>query len=237
MKYSIEMKQEKSIFRWGGLSGMAGATLFILVMVFLGIFLPSEPVDLTQFVTRFPEIKTIRVIENSVYLTALLMEVPLILALYHALRRTKSAPALFGSAFCILGILVMAASATPHVAHHPLSVLYGAAETTAADQANIAILWQAIWGIFNAMLYVGFFIVSLGLMVLGIGLLKTSVFKRGVGRIIITLGIIGLISAILQMIDPASPVGMGSYLAGLVSYFILGWQVFRLSRFSEESMG
>jgi len=190
----------------------------------------EEPADLAGWVTRFPDIKAARVVENLVYLAALLLEVLLFLALYRALRRTSLAPALFGSVLGILGLVSMVVSTTPHVAHTPLSDLYHAPGATPADQATIALVWQATWGIFDAMLYVGFFVVPIGVLLLGVGMLGSPAFGSVFGWLSVVLGGIGLVAAVLQMADPASMVGALSYFACLIFYLVLGGKVYSLSR-------
>jgi hypothetical protein len=203
-------------------------------MVFVAVFVPTEPADLAGWVARFPDVQAARVIENLVYLVALLLQVPLCLALYRALRETSLAPALFGSALCILGLVSMAASATPHVAHAPLSDLYRAPGATPADQAALALMWQATRGIFDALLYVGFFVVPLGLTLLGVGMLGAPAFGKGLGGVIVALGGVGVVAAVLQMADPAAMAGVGSYFAILISFLVLGWKLYRLSRASHN---
>ena len=46
------------------------------------------------------------------------------------------------------------------------------------------------------------------------------------------LGVGGLVAAVLQMVDPASMIGAGSFFAMVISYFVLGWKVYSLSRAS-----
>ena len=227
-----KMEQEKSVLRWGGLSGMLGVSLFILVMVVVGVFIPPDPADLEGWVTRFPDIRAVRIVENGIYLAALLFEVPLFLALYRALRKTSLAPALFGSVLGIVGLVAMVVSTTPHVAHAPLSDLYHAPGATPADQATLALLWQALWGINDSMLYVGFFVVPVGLILLGVAMRGAPAFGKGLGGVIVVLGGIGLVAAALQIVDPASMIGMGSYFAILISYLVLGWKVYNLSKAS-----
>ncbi len=227
-----KIEQEKSVLRWGGLAGMLGGILFILVMVFVIVFVPSDPADLAGFVTRFPDIQAIRVVENIIYLVALLLEVPLFLALYRALRKTSLAPALFGSVLGIVGLTAMVASTTPHVAHATLSDLYHAPGATPADQAALALMWQAIWGITEAPLYVGFFVVPIGFILLGVGMLGAPTFGKGFGGVSVGLGVLGLVAAVLQMVDPAADAGVGSYFAIIIFCFVLGWKVYSLSRAS-----
>jgi len=40
----------------------------------------------------------------------------------------------------------------------------------------------------------------------------------------------GLVAAVVQMIDPASVVGVVSFVAYIIFYFTLGWKVYSLSR-------
>ncbi|MFN2131172.1 MAG: DUF4386 family protein [Anaerolineae bacterium] len=227
-----EIEQESSVLRWGGLSGMLGGIVFILtlVVVLAGPVGMEEPADLAGWVTRFPDVFAARVVENMMYLMALILEVALFLALYRALRRTSLAPALCGSVLGILGIAVMMVGALPHVAHAPLSDLYQAPEATPEAQATLALLWQATWGIFNAILYVGFLVVPIGLILLGVAMFKVPAFGKGFGWVSVALGAVGLIAAVLQIADPASMVGAGSYFACLIFYLVLGWKVYSLSR-------
>jgi hypothetical protein len=227
-----KMEQEKSLLRWGGLAGILGGILFILcwVVIIAGPVGMEDPADLAGWVTRFPDIRAARVVENGLYLVALSLEVTLFLALYRALRRTSLAPALFGSVLGILGLGVFMAGALPHVAHAPLSDLYHAPGATPADQAAIALMWQATWGVFDAMLYVGFFVVPIGLILLGAAMFGAPAFGKGFGGLSVVLGVVGLVAAVLQMADPSSMIGAGSYFACLIFYFVVGWKVYSLSR-------
>ena len=227
-----KMEQEKNVLRWGGLAGILGSILFVAGWVIVGVgpVGMDEPADLAGWVTRFPDIQAARVPENLVYLTALILEIPFYLALYRALQRTRLAPALFGCALGILGLVSMAVGATPHVAHAPLSELYRAPGTTPADQASLALMWQATRGIFDAMLYVGFYVVPIGLFLLGLGMLGTPAFGKVLGWVSVALGVVGFVAAVLQMADPASMIGAVSYFAGLIFYLVVGIKVYRLSR-------
>ena len=156
----------------------------------------------------------------------------LFLALYRALRRTSLAPALFGSVLGILGLTVLMVGTLPHVAHAPLSDLYHASGATSVDQATLALLWQATLGIFNAILYVGFFVVPIGLIALGVAMLGAPAFGKGYGGVSMALGVVGFIAAVLQMVDPASMIGVGSYFAFIIFFLVMGWKAYSVSRAS-----
>jgi hypothetical protein len=82
------------------------------------------------------------------------------------------------------------------------------------------------------MLYVGFFVVPVGLIALGVAMLGTPAFGKGFGWVSVVLGVVGLVAAVLQMVDPSSMIGAGSYFACLIFYLVLGWKVYSLSRVS-----
>ncbi len=228
------LEQEKTVLRWGGLAGVLGGILFILtwVVVIAGPVGMEEPADLQEWVARFPDIRAARIVENGLYLAAVILGITLFLALYRTLKRTSLAPALLGSVLGILGLAVLMVGALPHVAHAPLSDLYHAPGATPVDKATIALVWQATWGIFDAILYVGFLVVPIGLAALGVAMLGASAFGKGFGGASVVLGVVGFVAAVLQMIDPSSMIGAGSFLAIVVFYIVLGWKVYRLSRAS-----
>jgi hypothetical protein len=226
------VEQEKSVLRWGGLAGILGSISFILAMVFVSVFIGPDPKNLTEWVSRFPDIHMTRVVENGIYLVALLLEIPLFLAVFWALRKTSLAPALFGSVLGIAGLISMIVSATPHVAHAPLSELYHAAGASPEAQATIAIIWQATWGIFDASLYVGFFVVPIGLILVGVAMFGSPGFGKGISWMSVILGAVGFVAAILQMIDPASSIGVLSYFSFIIFFFIVGRKTYSLSKAS-----
>jgi len=228
----LKIDQKKSVLRWGGLAGMLGGFLLILtwVVVIAGPVGIEEPADLAGWVTRFPEIKAARILENGIYLVALILEVTLFLALYCSLRTARLAPALFGSVLGILGLATMMVSSTPHIAHATLSDLYYAAATTPEERSAIALMWQATWGIFDAMLYVGFLVVPAGLLSLGVAMFGEPAFGKRISGASVFLGVVGLVAAMLQLIDHSSMIGAASYFACLIFYLMLGWKVYSLSR-------
>ena len=226
------IEQEKSVLRWGGLAGFWGSIILVLAMVFVAVAIGSDPEGLKEVVARFPEIHMLRVIENGVYLVGLLLEILLFLALFMALRKESLAPALFGSALGIVGLVSMVISATPHVGHHPLSELFQAAGTTPEAKEAISIMWQGVWGIFYGPLYVGFFVVPLGLILVGVAMFAAPEFGKGISWMTVVIGALAFVAAVLQMIDPAGDIGALSYIAPIIFYFVLGIKIYRLSKAS-----
>lgn len=222
-----KMEQEKSVLRWGGLSGVLGGILFILVFVIVAVFV-GDPGG----VERFPEIRTARTVENSLYLVCLILWVPHFLALYRALRGTRLASSLFGSVLGILGLGVLAAGAFPHVATVPLSDLYHGSGATPADQAALILIWEATWGIFDALLFTGLAIVVVGVSALGVAMLGTPAFGKRFGWLSVILGVFGIVAAVVALVDPPSQLVAIGVFALIVFHIVLGWKVYRLSRAS-----
>ncbi|MCP4937047.1 MAG: hypothetical protein GY927_23275 [bacterium] len=59
---------------------------------------------------------------------------------------------------------------------------------------------------------------------------SSPTFGKGFGWVSVVLGILGLVAAILQMIDPSSMVGAGSYFACLIFYLVMGRKLYSLSK-------
>jgi hypothetical protein len=224
------IEQEKSVLRWGGLAGILGGITLIISMVVVVVFVPADPPSFTELVARFPSVQIIRVVENVCYLLGLVSGIPLILALFWSLRKTSLAPALFGSAMGIVGLIGMIVSAAPHVAHSPLSEIYHMPGTTPEAQETLGLIWQATWGVMDVPLYVGFFVGMLGFTLLGVAMFGSQDFGKGLRWVSVVLGAAGLVAAFLQLVRPASDIGAVSFFAYIIFYFILGIKIYRLSR-------
>ena len=224
------MDEEKSVLRWGGLAGILGAIFLILAFVTRGAFVGLDPADPEGPVMRFPAVRAALTVENSLYLVALILWVILFLALYRALRGTGLAPALFGSVLGILGLVVLAAGALPHVATAPISDLYHAPGATPEDQATLVLLWQATQGIFEALLAVGIVLLPIGLIALGVAMLGAPAFGKGFGGVSVVLGLVGVVAASANLVDPPSPIAAVVFLELILFTLVLGWKVYSLSR-------
>lgn len=226
-----KIEQEKTVLRWGGLAGILGSIIFILVIVVVFVFVGEDPAELAGWVERFPDIRAARTVENGGYMLALMLWVPHFLALYVALRRTSLAPALFGSALGILGLAVLIAGALPHVATVPLSDIYHGPGATPGDQSAIALMWQLTFkGIFGALLVSGLAMVTLGLTALGVAMLGTPAFGKGVGWLSVVIGVLGVAAVVVLLIDPGSLIAFVNVLSLIIFHIVVGWKVYRLSR-------
>ena len=223
-------EQEKNVLRWGGLAGILGSLIFILVFIVVIVFVGEEPTNLAEWVERFPSIKAARTVENTGYLVLLILWIPHFLALFVALRRTSLAAALFGSVLGIVGLTVLAAGALPHVATSPLSDIYHMPGATPENQAALALMWQATWGIFDALLFAGLFIVAFGLTALGVAMLGTPAFGKGVGWFSVVIGVLGIGAGVVLLIDPESLIAVVNVLSLILFHLILRWKVYSLSK-------
>lgn len=184
-----------STLRWGGLAGIAGSILMVFTFGFVAVFVGMD-ITPAESLTRFADIRAARAVENTLYLAILLLWVLHSLALHQALRRTSPTPALFGTALSILGLVLLAAGAVPHVATASLFDLYQAADATPQDQATLVLVWHGIEAVFYALLYTGLVIVPLALMALGVAMLGTPHYGRRIGKVTIALGMAGLAAAV-----------------------------------------
>jgi uncharacterized protein DUF4386 len=227
-------EQTDSTLRWGGLAGILGSLLMLLTFGFVAAFVG---IDITpeQSLTRFPDIRAARTVENSLYLVVLLLWVIHSLALYRGLRRTSPTPALFGTVLSILGLVVLAAGALPHVATAPLSDLYHAPGATLQDQATLVLLWHGIEAMFDALLFTGLVILPLGLIALGTAMLRAPDYGKRIGRTTVALGVTGLAAATAVVVGVPA-MGAVGVLALIGFHLALGWKIHRLARAPHSRM-
>lgn len=222
-------EEEKGALRWGGLSGVLGAIVFIGVFVLVIALVGPDPAEPEGLVARFPDIRAARTAENTLYLLVLILWVPLHLTLFRALRRTSVA--LFGSVLGILGLAVLAVGALPHIVTVRISNLYHAPGAHPEDQATLVLLWQATQGMFDALLGVGLVLLPIGFIALGVAMLRAPAFGKGIGGLSVTLGVIGVVAAAGLLVDPLSPIGfVVGILTLIVFHLVVGRKVYALSR-------
>lgn len=224
------LDDDRTILRWGGLAGIAGGILFIFVFVFVGAVVGADPAGPAGAISRFPEIRALRTIENGLYLAVLVLWVTHFLALYRALRGTGSAWALFGSVLGIVGLVVLAAGALPHAATVGISDLYHGPGATPEDRATLVLLWQATQGIVNALLVTGLVVLPLALLALGAAMLGSPDFGRTYGWASVAFGTAGAGAAVALLVDPLSFIAVVGFFALIAFHLALGWKSVSLSR-------
>jgi Domain of unknown function (DUF4386) len=221
---------DSSILRWGGLAGIGGSVFLVVVFAIVAIFAGPEPAGLAGPISRFPEIRVVRTVENGLYLAALALWVLLALALFQSLRRTRPASALFGSALNIFGLGVLAAGAIPHVVTSRLSGLYHADGATPDEQATLVLLWLAYQAMFDALLLVGLLVMPLGIILFGVAMRRDPAFGKIAGTVSVALGVVGLAAATVMLVDPLSVVAALGVFALIGFHLVAGWKTYRLSR-------
>lgn len=219
---------ESQALRWGGLAGILGSILLLIVFWIVATYVGMEPVDPVAELVRFPAIHTPRIVENGLYLLVLILWVAHFLAIYRALRSTHPGAALLGSVLGVLGLVVLAAGALPHIATAPISDFYHVPGATPAQQDALVLIWQATQGLFDALLVVGLLFLPLGLLCLGGAMLGNRAFGGILGAISIGLGGVGLLVGVFSLVDVSAIAAAGIF-AQIFFHLILGWKVYRLS--------
>jgi hypothetical protein len=223
------MGDEKSVLRWGGLAGMMVPIFFILTAVILLALVPSAPSDPEGLVTRFPEDRAAIAVGEGLYLVAVILLVTLFLAMYRALRVTSAAPALFGSGLGLLGLAALAVGAIPYIAFNPISDLYHAPGATPEEQATHVLMWQATQGIFNETDTVGFILMAIGFIVLGVAMLGSPAFGKRFGGVSMVLGMAVVVGMSILGVDSDSVIPF-VLLAFMVFPLLFGWKLYSLSK-------
>ena len=230
MNQILSTNQEKDVLWWGGLAGIAGSFIFVIVIAIVIGFVGEDPNELSKWVERFPDIRAARTAENSGYLLSLILWIPSFLGLYVVLHKERFAAALFGTTLAVLGLVVLAVGALPHIATISLADLYHDTSATEADQASLALMWQATWGVFDAILVAGMAVLAAGILNLGIAMMKSESFGNFITYFTVLIGLVGSIATIASLIDPESSLA-ALYIFGLIVFhFVAGWRLTRLSQ-------
>ena len=167
---------------------MLGGVVFVLIPVVLFGFVPPAPADPAGLVARFPDVRAAMAAGGLIAFAAYVLWVAMLLALYRALRRTSLAPALLGTALTLLGFAVIFAETATQVAFDPISKLYHAPGATAAEQETLSLVWQGTQGMFNQLDTSAALLVSVGIVFLGVAMLRAPAFGRGRGGVSVVLG-------------------------------------------------
>jgi len=220
--------QADGTLRWGGLAGILGSILMLVTFGFVAAFVGMD-ITPEQSLTRFPDIKTARTVENTLYLVILLLWVAHTLGLHRALRRVNPTPALLGTVLSILGLALLAAGALPHLATAPLSDLYHAPGATPQDQATLMLVWHGIDAMFDALLFTGLVILPLGIIGLGVAMLGAPGYGTRLAATTVGLGVVGLAAATAVLVGVPA-MGAVGVLTLIGFHLTAGWKTYRQAR-------
>jgi hypothetical protein len=220
--------QNANGLRWGGRAGILGSILMLFAFGVVGAFVGMDTTA-EQSLTRFPEIRVARTVENTLYLAALLLWVVHSLGLYRALRRASPTPALVGAVLSIVGLTMLIAGALPHVATAPLSDLYHAADATPQDQATLLLVWHGIYGMLvDTFLVTGLLIVPMGLIAFGRAMFGAPDYGARLGRTTVGLGLAGLAAAATLLVQVSAIAAVGVF-ALIGFHLVLGRKTIKLA--------
>ena len=208
---------------------MLGGVLSLLFIVILVAVVPTAPTDPSALVARFPSVRLTTIVGETIYLGAVILWAILLIELYRSLCEGSRAPAVFGSGLGLIGIVSLVAGGVPAVAFSRLSDLYHSSTATPADQATLAWVWQGTQAIFNETDTMGFILLVLGYILLGVAMLRHASFGKAYGMISILLGFVGLVGISLFSVDSASYAPFGLIIFVILP-LLLGWKVYSLSR-------
>jgi hypothetical protein len=223
------MSEDKSVLRWGGLAGVASPILTLLTAVTLFGFVPQAPADTYGLVQRYPDVRAAYAMGETLSLVSVMLAVAFYLALYHALRGTSLAPALWGIALALLGMAALAVQGVPRVVFGSISDLYHAPGATPQDQATLVLIWQTTESLFKELDSAALIFQATGYILFGIAMLKNPNFGKTYGGVTIVLALAGLTGLYVLGINSLLFAPLGLFVFILLPLF-LGWKLLRVSR-------
>ena len=122
----------------------------------------------------------------------------------------------------------MAASSLLHVSTSPLAELYTAADTPPEDLPAIEYAWHGAQSVFDTMLATGVLLVPIGIVLLGMAMLRAPAFGSTLAKLSIGLGALGIIGATIAVVDPGSAFSAASVLAIALFHLIVGRRTLKL---------
>ncbi len=182
---------------WKGLYKVGGASLIldgVLLLVTFGTFFagPQAPTDPAQYLKTFAS-SSLNLLTTSLFTAIAILFVPGILGLYGGLKQANTTWMLVATGFVFLGIGAFFVETSATVASVFLSQSYSSA-SNAALQASYVAGAAATIALGNSAGFIGGFIVSLGVLLIGMTMLK-SVFGKPLAYLSIVAGLAGLVGS------------------------------------------
>lgn len=219
---------DQQIFQTGGLAGIIGSIVFIALFPIVAFFVGEDPATLVGWVERFESIRYARVVENGGYMLALILWMAYFMALHRAAHPGHAGFALFGSGLCVVGLGVLLAGALTHVAVTPLHEIYYAESTTASEQSALVLMWQATWGMLDALLIAGFAPIAIGISMLGLAMARSPYFGKWLGGFTLIIGIFSIVAVVVLLVYPSSIMAVVNVFGLILLNLITGGRLMRL---------
>lgn len=178
---------------------------------------------------EFPQCQNGLAVGNGFYFLVSVSLVGLVLGLYQALRGTSPGPALFGTVLFVLGLGVTFIEDTTQVAFDPISNLYHAPGATPVDQATLTLLWQATQGMFNQFDVAATLLLSTGLIVLGVAMIRAPAFGKVFGGLSVVFGVAQILGISFFSTNSVAYAPF-ALLAFFIFPVVFGWKLYSLSR-------
>ncbi len=217
------LAQRAAAIRLGGTAGLLGSLSLLTVFIFLAVLVGVETTTVQIEIDRYPEIRTIRIVENTMYLMAILLWTVHAVALFMALRRVAQGVALLGTVAVCVGLFVLAAGAVPHLITDPLADIYHLNGTDAQAQATVLTVWAAVQGIVDALVVTGMLLVSIGLTALSVAMSKSPHFSGWWMWVGLALGLVALAATVQSLFVPGDWVAI-SVIALIIFQAIMGFR-------------
>lgn len=138
-------------------------------------------------------------------------------------------PALFGTVLFALGLGVTFVEDTTQFAFAPISNLYHAPGATPTDQATLTLMWQATQDMFNQFDVAATILLSTGLIVLGVAMIKTPAFGKVFGGLAVAFGVAQILGISLVSTNSVAYAPF-ALLAFLVFPVLFGTKLYRMSK-------
>jgi hypothetical protein len=222
----------RPFYQLGGIAALLIAVLLIGEIVVYATF--PRPASALEHFALFQDNRLAGLLTLDLLgMIAYLLFVPMILALYLALRRTNAAIMAVAAVLFFVGITVFF-STNPAFAVLTLSNQHAAA-TTEAERALYLAAGQALFTLFNENAFlVSYMIVSAAWAMIGGVMLRSSLFGRVTAHAGILAGVAGILAVMLEHILPSAalPVAIAVYFAAIAFLFLwvvlAGWRLYRL---------
>jgi hypothetical protein len=231
------MGEERGLLRLGGLGGMLAGILLLLSLAATFLLVPVTS-DIEETLRNYSDSRTARLVIAFLTLVAVILAIPLFLALDRMFRSTSRALASFGGVLGVLGLVMFAfVVAEEFVIIPTLANLLG---SMSQEETTVVLLFQVSSGLLLTIGYIGSLFLAISFLSLGGAMFGSRGPREGdlvISRtrssawFSLLLGVVGVavISLSPVLIEVSRAVAILSLL--LLAYLLLlGWKVYSLSR-------